>query len=208
MRELSIPRSPSPVDWTPLPQLLFGHLPPITTFPTPPTSLTSQITHPLVFTSLAHQTDHTAQNLINHVVKSADPSAQNQEDRPIVAFVGKKQRRQPAPPPQTPFTSHREMRPSTTWGHYLHTQGGRVRDPLYTTSSTTRPHTRGVPKSKTIVATKKTTTTRSRKIPTQFRPLAAQITRLQTLSEDGRRLTRAQARAMSARPHPFPRGSS
>jgi hypothetical protein len=45
--------------------------------------------------------------------------------------------RSPSPAPN-PSPSHRLLRGSTVWEHYLHTQGGRVRNPLYPSTTPTQ----------------------------------------------------------------------
>ena len=135
MTTLSLPQSPSPVDWTMMDQLLYGHLPPPTscrtllTFPT--TTLCRQATQRYAFPVPLE--DPTVQNSINHDVWSATPSAKNPADPPINASVNKKPKQNNT---RSLSTSLREMRPSTIWGQYLHTQGGQKKDPAYPASST------------------------------------------------------------------------
>ena len=123
---LSLPRSPSPVDWTLTNQWWSGHLPPSSSCLTPSTCRT---THQCVPTTQRYafpvpQEDPTARSSTNHAVRSADRSAKNPAAPPTVAVADRKPK-----PKQPPNMSHREMRPSTTWGQYIRTQGGRLPDP-------------------------------------------------------------------------------
>ena len=92
------------------------------------------------------------------------------------------------------------MRPSTTWGQYIRTQGGRLRDPVYPASSEMKKRVRKKKTTKKLVTK---TTTRTAKIPSRFQLWDVQLRRTQELVGDGQRLTRSQARALRARcpPH-------
>ena len=198
MTTMSLPRSPSPVNWTLLNPWWCGRLPP------PSSSLTLSIsqTTPLCvsttqrYTFPVTQEDPTAQSLTDRGAQYADRSARNWEGPPIDASAAKKLRPKPVL-----STSHREMRSSTTWGQYIRTQGGQLRDSAYPASSRTK---RRLTKKKTPVTKKITTTT---KIPSQFQPWDVQLQWTQELIGDGQRLTRSQARKLNARYPPLPQDS-
>ena len=92
MTTLSIPHSPSLVDWTLMNPLLSGQLPPPSSSLTPWTSPTTcqcrQVT--CLYGSPVHQEDHIVLSSINPTVLHADPSVRNLEDPPTIASVGRK----------------------------------------------------------------------------------------------------------------------
>ena len=176
---LSLPRSPSPVDWTIMNQWWCGWLPPPPSCLTP---LTCRTTHPCRLTTQRYTYPvplevPTVQNSTNHDVQSAAHSARNPADPPINVSATKKSR------PPNSSTSLLEMRSSTTWGQYIRTQGGQLLDPAYPASSG-RTKAR---KSQTKKAVMKTTTTT--RIPTQYQPWDVQLQRMQMLIGDRQRLT-------------------
>ena len=123
-------------------------------------------------------------------LQSAAHSAKNQAGPPTDASVARKPK-----PQKSPRTSPRETRPSTVWGQYIRTQGGRLRDSAYPASSGQKKKTRKGT-TKTVAAKKTTTTT---KIPSQFQPWDVQLQRTQKLIGDSERLTRIQARRLAQR---------
>ena len=196
---MSFPQSLSLVDWTMMDQLLYGHLPPpsschtLSTFPTTP--LCRPVTQR--YASPAPLEDPIAQNWTNLDAQPATHTVRSQEGPRTNASVNKRLRTRP----ESSSTSHWEMRPSTTWGLYIHTLGGWLLDPLYHASSgKTKASAR---QTKTAVVTKNTT-----QIPSPFWPWEAQLQQLQTLVGDGQRLTRSKACEMTMHHHPSCRGSS
>ena len=117
--------------------------------------------------------DHIAPFLTNPDAQPVACSAKNLGGRLTAASVDKKKGR------PSSSTSLREMRPSTIWGQYIHTQGGRLKDPAYPTSSGRRRTTKR--KKTTMTATAMTTT----KIPSQFQRWDIQLRRTQELVGDG-----------------------
>ena len=111
--------------------------------------------------------DPTVPNSTNRIVRSAVRSAKNPAGPPTVASVIKKPK-----PRQPPSTSHREMRSSTTWGQYIRSQGGRLRDPVYP-ASTGRKQVQK--KKKTTKTPAMRTTTNTTKIPSPFQPWDVQL---------------------------------
>ena len=90
------------------------------------------------------------------------------------------------------------MRPSTIWGQYICTQGGRLWDPVYPTSSGKRQMQK---KKKTAKKTMTTTATPTTKIPSQFQHWDIQLQWTQELVGDRQRLTRSKARELIAPLH-------
>src|ERR1700761_1410980 len=102
---LSLPRSPSPVDWTLTNPWWCGRLPPPSSNPilshlptTPPCVPTTQR-----YVYPAPPEDLIARNSTSRAARSAAPSARNQADLPTSVSADKRPR-----PPNPPSTSHRE----------------------------------------------------------------------------------------------------
>ena len=176
---MSLPRSPSPVDWTITNQWWCGHLPPPSLCPTQSTSQTTPLCVPTTqrYAFPAPREDLTARNLINHDAQHAARSAKSQAAPPINVSAGRKQKLKP-----DPNTSHREMRPSTTWGQYIRTQGGRLRDSAYPASAGRR----WVQKKKMTRTAATMTTINTTRIPSQFQRWDVQLQRTKELIEIGR----------------------
>ena len=151
---LSLPRSPSPVDWTLTNQWWCRRLPPPSssciqsTSPTTPlcVRMTQRYAYPVP------PGDPIVPNSTNPDVQSVTPSARSQAGPPTDASVNRKWRGNPS-------TSLQGMRSSTIWGQYIRTQGGRLPDPAYPMSSVQRRVRRKT--TKTAVTKKTTTTTKS-----------------------------------------------
>ena len=138
--------------------------------------------------------DPTVLSLINPAVQYATPSARSPADPPTNAFATK--RLKPPSPSMFPW----EMRPSTTWGQYIHTQGalgGQLLDPAYPASSGRMRAC--MSQAKTVVTKKR----RTMKIPTPYQQWDVQLARLQALVEDRQRLTQSKVHELTAPCHPF-----